>query len=827
LKTNVIENLGSPFYNGLSEIAVDNSGGSTKGDLYVDSYFNIVVYDSETGAMLGELNGGVTGLENPCGVAVDASGHVYASFEKRTVNRYAPAQGAVVATGADYTSSLWGFGDLSCNLAADSSGNVYINSWPSGPVRKYEASQFNTTGQAAVGAVFDNQSSTLAVDFLTGEVYVDEQSAVTRFDSSGKVVASTAGDFPGMSGLFGVAVDGAIGASYVGIEGTEGTSKIGVLGAGALPATPVTKPASGVTATTAVLHGELEPKGSELGFYFSYNTGSSCTGAGRTTTPLDNGGAPVSGSSPVDVSASITGLVPSTHYTFCVFAENAFGAGEGSAEPFTTSSLAPVVDSESASGITPFVATLEAQVNPEKEETTCTFEYGPTNLYGTSVPCTPKDLGSGYGDQQATTSLSGLKPGSVYHYRVLVKNATGVTEGEDKELTTLEAFAPFIDSESASEPGSPTLSMQALINPDYQETTYSFQYATNETLTGATTVPGGTLPAGFGDQPASVNLGNSLAPDLYYYRAVAENATGSTEGPVQSFARTARPVIGVMEAQNATTSTVQLSGTVNPQGIDTTYRFKMVSEAAYQAALAGSAEDPYTAGPSTRTTDIGSDYTAHATGEVVARELLPGTTYHYALVATNQKGTTIGPDGTFTTGKPTPPPIATGGASSVTQNTATITGTVNTEGLPTAYGFEIGLEAGNYGPPTGLGSVGAGASEAEVILALTGLQPGTAYHYRITATNGDGTSYGTDRSFTTSTFTNAFVVPPAPLPFVTVPAIVFPTEEEGTRGVTTRALTRAQKLANALKGCHKKPKSKRGSCERSARRKYGPVKKKK
>jgi hypothetical protein len=41
-----------------------------------------------------------------------------------------------------------------------------------------------------------------------------------------------------------------------------------------------------------------------------------------------------------------------------------------------------------------------------------------------------------------------------------------------------------------------------------------------------------------------------------------------------------------------------------------------------------------------------------------------------------------------------------------------------------------------------------------------------------------------------------------------------------------RVLTRAQKLALALKACHKKPKgSKRQACERQARKKYGPLKK--
>ena len=41
-----------------------------------------------------------------------------------------------------------------------------------------------------------------------------------------------------------------------------------------------------------------------------------------------------------------------------------------------------------------------------------------------------------------------------------------------------------------------------------------------------------------------------------------------------------------------------------------------------------------------------------------------------------------------------------------------------------------------------------------------------------------------------------------------------------------KAFTRAQKLAAALKVCHKNPKSKRANCERQARKKYGPLRKK-
>ena len=40
----------------------------------------------------------------------------------------------------------------------------------------------------------------------------------------------------------------------------------------------------------------------------------------------------------------------------------------------------------------------------------------------------------------------------------------------------------------------------------------------------------------------------------------------------------------------------------------------------------------------------------------------------------------------------------------------------------------------------------------------------------------------------------------------------------------TKPLTRAQKLAKALKQCRKKNKKKRAACETEARKKYGPLK---
>jgi hypothetical protein len=780
-------------------VAVDSSG-----DLYVTDETHGVVFEFEpSGKLLRSFSppaeATLGGPFKPAGITVDTSGNasdpsngdVYVSDHgSNVVDKFTPSGGYITGgqLGGGGQAGLLVMPDT---LAVDHDGDVYVTS------RFANVRKFSPTGQS-LGVFSENRGQSVSIDPSTGNIFVkegeDSAPFVQEYDQAGTPIAQI-GNGIGFS-AYGIAV----GASsthplYVSDINSNVIRKYEL---GEAPETPVTEPASEITAGSALLHGELNPGTAtdRLTYYFLYGVGDACTGASTSSEEKTEG-------NHVNVQSTVTGLEPSSHYTFCLIAKSPFGTVEGPSESFTTPASAPLIDGQGASGITPFAATLEAQVNPEKQHTTCVFEYGPTSSYGTSIPCTPEDLGSGFGDQRATTNLTGLTPGNTYHYRTIVKNATGTTEGQDQELTALEALAPSIDSQNASTPGSPTLTLEAQVNPDYQETTYSFQYGDNEALTGATTVPGGTLPAVFGDQQASVSLGSGPTPGVYYYRAIAVNATGTSYGTVQSFTRVTRPTVGETEARDATTSTVVLSGSVNPQGLATTYRFELVSETAYQAALAGSAEDPYAAGPNTSTTSIGSDYTSHATGEVIAKELLPGTTYHYALVATNQNGTTVGVDGTFTTGQPTPPGTLTGPASSVTQNTASITGTIDTQGLPTTYGFEIGLEAGNYGPATGLGSVGAGASNAEVTLPLTGLQPGTTYHYRITATNNDGTNYGVDQSFTTGVFASAFVTPPAPLPFLAVPSIAFPPEAAGSPIVK-------KKIKQATKKKHKKHKKSRG-----------------
>lgn len=95
------------------------------------------------------------------------------------------------------------------------------------------------------------------------------------------------------------------------------------------------------------------------------------------------------------------------------------------------------------------------------------------------------------------------------------------------------------------------------------------------------------------------------------------------------------------------------------------------------------------------------------------------------------------------------PPIAvTTAATDFTTTSAQLNGTVNPSGTATTYYFEYGLTTG-YGSATTSTSAGSGASAVAVNATVTGLTPGTLYHYRLVATNGTA-DQGDDMTFRTA-----------------------------------------------------------------------------
>jgi Subtilase family/Peptidase inhibitor I9 len=95
--------------------------------------------------------------------------------------------------------------------------------------------------------------------------------------------------------------------------------------------------------------------------------------------------------------------------------------------------------------------------------------------------------------------------------------------------------------------------------------------------------------------------------------------------------------------------------------------------------------------------------------------------------------------------------VATGSALSISNpRKATLSGSINTRGLKTEYQFEYGTTSG-YGQvvPASPKTIAAGGGYSSFAESLGGLKASTTYHYRLKATNSEGTFYGRDRSFVT------------------------------------------------------------------------------
>jgi CSLREA domain-containing protein len=100
------------------------------------------------------------------------------------------------------------------------------------------------------------------------------------------------------------------------------------------------------------------------------------------------------------------------------------------------------------------------------------------------------------------------------------------------------------------------------------------------------------------------------------------------------------------------------------------------------------------------------------------------------------------------------PAATTGPVHDVTSRGATLTGAANPNERATSYRFELGRTTA-YGRLTPARGIGAGTSSVPASAVLSALRAGTTYHYRLVATNGDGTTRGADRTFRTRDFLGA------------------------------------------------------------------------
>jgi len=534
------------------QLAIDSSAGPAKGDIYLaeGSPGSVAIYDSETGASLGhldkEVETEVTGAHwgEPCGVAVDPSGHVYVGLANGFVNRYAPTASLVKNT--DYTSALsgvdtsFGGGEI-CNIAVDSEESVYADLFKEGPVRKYLALEFQVPPLevGATGTEFARPGTMLAVEPTSNDVLIDQRNQIAEYSPAGVLLGVSGAAGPGALGeSFGVAPSTS-GDLYA--SGEAGKS-VEIFGPAVVVPDVSLEAVSNLKPTSVTLSGSVNPdnEGNVAVCRFEYAPAEGSFSA----TPCAPA-TPYSGNTPVAVSANLAGLAPNTTYRYRLAATNTNGTNTTTASEFTTPGP-PRITSTSSEAITQTTAKLLAKINPDGLATHYRFEYGETTAYGTSTP--EAELPASFSEEEVNAALTGLKLGTTYHFRIVATNAAGSpVAGADEEFTTVPPA--LIDSESVTEVTATGATLQTRINPLGVDTHYYFRYGSESELAGtcaeypASCVPappGGDVGAGTGDEAESVALAHLAPSTTYHYRAVASNVLGSNEGPGHTF--TTQPV---------------------------------------------------------------------------------------------------------------------------------------------------------------------------------------------------------------------------------------------------------------------------------------------
>jgi hypothetical protein len=406
---------GSLGLGGEADIAVDNSGTASDGNIYVDSESSNTVYGFDSsGTFLFQVGG----FGDAGGIAVDSGGKIWVAVANTfSITQY-DATGTPTGRVLD-TSAI----EHPCHFALDSSDNFYVNMWQAA-VEKFDASG------AYVGRIDDGPGFGVAVDRNTDHVLVNHVSEIVEHDAGGSVVTRFGSGR--LSTATGVAVDSSTGNPrsgnvVVSDDGAHVVDLFGPLVTLSLPDVTTGVP-SNVGPTSARISGIVNPNGSSITCSFEYGTDTSY-GSSAPCSP-----APGSGSGDVAVHADLSGLTPGTTYHYRLAATSADGTSNGSDATFTTPQAPTIGGGSAIPGSTG--ATLKATVNPQGAATTYHFEYGTDTSYGTSAPTPDASAGSSSSAQSVSVDVTGLQPSTTYHFRVVATNVAGTTNGSDHTFTT-------------------------------------------------------------------------------------------------------------------------------------------------------------------------------------------------------------------------------------------------------------------------------------------------------------------------------------------------------------------------------------------------------
>ncbi|WP_395736824.1 beta strand repeat-containing protein [Prosthecobacter sp.] len=634
----------------------------------------------------------------------------------------------------------------------------------SAPVITTPTSTGITSSSATLGA---NVTDTGGLATTRGVVYAP--TAVSSSPALGDPGVVDAPASSGGSGVFTVNVSGlAPGTAYSfrayasNTQGTTYTSPASSFTTPALPTLDLPTAAS-LNFTTATLGGTVTANGgatlTERGVVFSTtaeNSDPTIGGTGVTKVVR-------SGTSTGIFTQGVTGLQPGIQYSYKAYATNSVGTAYTSpAATFTTLGL-PLLSNPTVTGVAQTTATLGGSATYYSPysltERGVVYAVTTTNsnpmIGGVGVT---RVVRSGTGTGAFTQAVSGLVPGTGYSFKAYAINSLGVAYTEPVTTFTTLPGPPALDTPTATVFTDTYARLGAHMASDSGAAITERGVVFAKTSVNANPVIGGTgVTKRLADSdPGILDFFSADVQDLtpntaYSFKAYAINSVGTTyTSPVTTFSTpTAAPRVDTPTSASITSTTAILGGTVISDGGLTMTRGVVYAPTSVNnnPRLFGTGVQTATVSGTTGT------FTVNITG------LLPNTAYSFAAYADNSLGTGYtSPVSTFTT--PTGPPVlAQPTVYAVAGSGASLGGTlVHTGGASiTQRGVVISATSANADPIIGgtgvttLISGSSGGAGSTIQSTATGLQPATAYTFKVYATNSLGTSYSAAAAVTTLT----------------------------------------------------------------------------
>ena len=412
---------------------------------------------------------------------------------------------------------------------------------------------------------------------------------------------------------------------------------------------------------------------------------------------------------------SCTGLTNGTAYTFAVVANNGIATSDAS-----TSSLA-VTPATVPGAPTSVTATSSAS-----GVATVSFTAPASNgsaITGYTVTSSPAGATCTVGANATTYSCSGLTDGTAYTFSVVATNAIGNSSAATAAAVTPQGAASAVTTISAvGGDGSAVITFSGASANGSTITSYSVQAYDSS----GSAVSGATCTATTSATNGSCTITGLTNGSQYTFKAVTNSTANSSA--VSSVASIATTAVTPAKAPEA------------PTGITTTAGTGKVTVGWTEPADNGSAITSYTvqAYDSAGNAVAGATCTATAPATTcdVSTNLAAGSAYIFKVTATSAAGTSAASTAS-TSASVNAAPSAPRNVTAVKGNT---TATVSWDAPLDSRGSDVtGYTVTAYTS----GNVAAGTCTSVApteTCVVTGLTNGTPYTFKVTATNGIGTS---------------------------------------------------------------------------------------